>query len=186
MVMYIDDRNIWVSSSSLKTNTQILQAAYKAVSKKLADSGLAIDTNKCELIHFTRRKHDTNVTPSISIPNTQETNTTIIPPSPHIKWLGITFNSKLNFYEHVCRTALKAEATLGGLYMLGNTLKGLSADTPLAPSPRVDRSWPKRSDAYWSSTQNADATTLRTCKVDDILLSILTIATPGDRGLSHL
>jgi hypothetical protein len=28
--------------------------------------------------------------------------------------------------------------------------------------------------------QNADATTLHTCKVDDIVLSILTIATPGD------
>jgi hypothetical protein len=58
-------------------------------------------------------------------------------------------------------------------------------DTPLAPSPRIDRSRPKRSDVYRSSTQNADATTLRTPKVDDILLSILTIATPGDRGLSH-
>jgi hypothetical protein len=44
------------------------------------------------------------------------------------------------------------------------------ADTPLAPSPRVDRSRPNRSDVYQSSTQNADATTLRTCKVDDICL----------------
>jgi hypothetical protein len=128
MVMYIDDGNIWASSSSLKTNTQILQAAYKAVSKKLAKSGLAIDTKKCELIHFTRRKRDANETPSISITNTQETNTTIIPPSPHIKWLGIMFDSKLNFHEHVRRTALKAEAALGGLYMLGNTLRGLSAN----------------------------------------------------------
>jgi hypothetical protein len=34
--------------------------------------------------------------------------------------------------------------------------------------------------------QNADATTLRTCKVDDIFLSILIIATPGDLGLSCL
>jgi hypothetical protein len=58
-------------------------------------------------------------------------------------------------------------------------------DTPLAPSPRVDRSRPKRSDVYRSSTQNADATTLRTPKVNNILLSILTIATPRDRGLSH-
>jgi hypothetical protein len=59
-------------------------------------------------------------------------------------------------------------------------------DTPLAPSPCVDRSRPKCSDVYRSSTQNADATTLRTPKVDDILLSILTIATPRDRSLSHL
>jgi hypothetical protein len=59
-------------------------------------------------------------------------------------------------------------------------------DTPQAPSTRVDRSRPKLSDVYRASTQNADATTLRIPKVDDILLSILTIATPGDRGLSHL
>jgi hypothetical protein len=59
-------------------------------------------------------------------------------------------------------------------------------DTPLAPSPHIDRSWPKCSDVYRSSMQNADATTLRTPTVDDILLSILTIAMPGDRGLSHL
>jgi hypothetical protein len=58
-------------------------------------------------------------------------------------------------------------------------------DTPQAPSTRVDRSRPKHSDVYRSSMQNADATTLRTPKVDNILLSILTIATPGDRGLSH-
>jgi hypothetical protein len=61
-----------------------------------------------------------------------------------------------------------------------------SGDTPQALYPHVDWSRPKRSDAYWSSTKNADAMTLRTLKVDDILLSILTIATPGDRGLSHL
>jgi hypothetical protein len=101
MAMYIDDGNIWVSSTSLNTNIQILQVAYKAVSKQLAKSGLSIDTNKCKLIHFTRQKRDTNVEPSIKIPNTQGTNTTTILPSPHIKWLGITFDSKLNFHEHV-------------------------------------------------------------------------------------
>jgi hypothetical protein len=65
-------------------------------------------------------------------------------------------------------------------------IRMMNGDTPQAPSPRVDRSWLKRSDVYRSSTQNADATTLCTPKVNDISLSILTIATPGDRGLSHL
>jgi hypothetical protein len=127
MAMYIDDGNIWVSSSSLNSNIQILQVAYKAVSKQLAKSGLSIDTKKCELIHFTRCKCNTNEELSIKIPNTQGMNTTMILPSPHIRWLGITFNSKLNFHEHIHRTALKAENSLRGLHMLGNTLKGLSA-----------------------------------------------------------
>jgi hypothetical protein len=85
MVMYIDDGNIWVSSSSLKTNTQILQAAYKAISNQLAKSGLSINTKKCELIHFTRCKRDINDLPPIEISNTQETNTTTIQPLLHIK-----------------------------------------------------------------------------------------------------
>jgi hypothetical protein len=59
-------------------------------------------------------------------------------------------------------------------------------DTPQAPSPRVDRSRPNRSNIYRSSTQNADAAILRTCKVDDISLSILTVATPRDLSLSRL
>jgi hypothetical protein len=53
-------------------------------------------------------------------------NTTMILLSPHIKWLGITFDSKLNFHEHIRRIALKAENALRRLQMLGNTLKGLS------------------------------------------------------------
>jgi hypothetical protein len=64
-------------------------------------------------------------------------------------------------------------------------LREMDVDMPQAPSTCVDRSRPKLSDIYRSSTQNANATTLRTPKVDDILLSILTIATPGDHGLSH-
>jgi hypothetical protein len=59
-------------------------------------------------------------------------------------------------------------------------------DMPQAPSPRIDQSRPNRSDVYRSSTQNADTTTLRTCKVDDILLSIFIIAMLGDLSLSRL
>jgi hypothetical protein len=62
----------------------------------------------------------------------------------------------------------------------------VSVDTPQAPSPCVDRSRPKHSDVYWSNMQNANAMTLRTLKVDDIPRSIFTVATPGDRSLSHL
>jgi hypothetical protein len=101
MVMYIDNGNIWVSSLLLNTNTCILQAAYKTVRNWLTKDGLSIDTKKCELIHFTRRKKDQNALPSISIPNETKDNTTTIAPSPHIKWLGIMFNSKLNFQEHI-------------------------------------------------------------------------------------
>jgi hypothetical protein len=143
MVMYIDDGNIWVSSLSLNTNTLILQAAYKTVRNWLTKNGLSIDTKKCELIHFTRRKKDQNNLPSISIPNESEDNTITITPSPHIKWLGIVFNSKLNFQEHIRKVTTKANSVLGGLYMLGNTMKvsgdtGGSADASEYPHERLE------------------------------------------------
>jgi hypothetical protein len=64
MVIDIDYGNIWVSSLSLRTNTQILQAAYKSVSNQLTKSRLSIDVKKCEVIYFTRCKCDANDPPS--------------------------------------------------------------------------------------------------------------------------
>jgi hypothetical protein len=126
-VDYIDNGKIWVSSLSLSTNTLILQAAYKTVRNWLTKNGHSIDTKKCELIYFTRRKKDQNNLPSIFIPNESEDNIITITPSPHIKWLVIIFDSKLNFQEYICKVTTKANSVLGGLYMLGNTMKGLSA-----------------------------------------------------------
>jgi hypothetical protein len=81
-------------------------------------------------------------------------------------------------HDHVCKSC-----TLGKSHCLP-FLK--PTDTPQAPSPHIDRSRLNCSHIYRSSMQNANVTILRTCKVDNISLSILTIATPGDRGLSHL
>jgi hypothetical protein len=102
-----DAGNIWVSSLSLNTNIYILQAAYKAVRKRLTENGLSVDIKKCELIHFTKQKQDLNNLPSISIPSETAENMITIPPSPHIKWLGIIFDSKLNFHEHVHKVTAK-------------------------------------------------------------------------------
>jgi hypothetical protein len=70
MVMYIDDGNLWISSYSLLMNTHILQAAYYTIKNQLAKAGLSLDVKKCELIHFTKRKKDTDNLPS---PTTQAT-----------------------------------------------------------------------------------------------------------------
>ena len=42
-----------------------------------------------------------------------------------MKWLGITFDSKLLFNEHVKAATNKAENIAKGLTMLGNTVRGL-------------------------------------------------------------
>ncbi|KIM52269.1 hypothetical protein SCLCIDRAFT_89751, partial [Scleroderma citrinum Foug A] len=42
-----------------------------------------------------------------------------------MKWLGITFDSKLLFNEYVKAATNKAENIAKGLTMLGNTVRGL-------------------------------------------------------------
>ena len=46
--------------------------------------------------------------------------------TPTIQWLGIHFDRKLLFNEHVKKLSAKAEAAIGCIAMLSNTMRGLS------------------------------------------------------------
>ena len=54
MIMYVDDRKIYVSSKSLETNTILIKIAYKEVERWLTSAGLAADTSKREVMHYSR------------------------------------------------------------------------------------------------------------------------------------
>src|SRR5258705_230100 len=126
MAMYVDDGNIWVSSDNLDTNIKILQSAYKAINNRLHAAGLRTDVSKCELIHFSRRHRDRNHLPSITIPNDNGADHITIQPSQSIHWLGIWFDSRLNFHEHIQRVTDKAAKAVNGLCILGDSICGLS------------------------------------------------------------
>jgi len=83
--------------------------------------GLSIDFIKCKLTHFTR-KHDI-VFPTITLPSPDGDVT--ITHHGTMKWLGIMFNSKLLFNEHIKMATNKVENIAKGLTMLGNTVQGL-------------------------------------------------------------
>ena len=64
MIMYVDDRKIYVSSKSLETNTILIKTAYE-VKRWLTSARLAADTLKREVMHYSRRpKYDCS--PSIT------------------------------------------------------------------------------------------------------------------------
>ena len=59
MIMYVDDGKIYVSSKSLETNTILIKTAYEEVKRWLTSAGLAADTSKREVMHYSRRpKYD--------------------------------------------------------------------------------------------------------------------------------
>jgi len=118
---YIDDVNLYTSSTSLQQNVIALLADFIVVLRILHILGLSVDFVKCELTHFTR-KH--NITfPDITLPGPD--GDIVITHRGIMKWLGITFDSKLLFNEHVKTATNKAENIAKGLTMLGNTVRGL-------------------------------------------------------------
>jgi hypothetical protein len=61
----------------------------------------------------------------VDIPGTDTTPWTVIAPSPTIKWLGVTFDSKLTFHKHITGAAVRATKAIDSLHMLGNSIRGL-------------------------------------------------------------
>ena len=123
LFMYVDDENLFVSSKSLKTNITILKTAYSRAEEWLYQAGLSPDLSKRELMHYSRRPRDPS--PAIAITD-RDGLTRTIAPTKSVRWLGVYFDRRLLFNEHVNTLASRAEAVVGRMAMLANTVRGLS------------------------------------------------------------
>ena len=56
ILMYVDDGKLTVSSTSIASNITLLAEAYKIVDQWLWKTGLTLDQDKREIMHYTRRK----------------------------------------------------------------------------------------------------------------------------------
>ncbi|KAL6309790.1 hypothetical protein BKA93DRAFT_715390, partial [Sparassis latifolia] len=70
-----------------------------------------------------RRKLDN---PSIWLPGEDPEVDVEIRPSANVRWLGVYFDRKLTFHQHVKNMAGKAMKATNALSMLANTVRGLS------------------------------------------------------------
>lgn len=117
--MYADDGNIYVSSSSMEINCQILTAEHNLVDEWLRRNGLHCDMGSQELVHYTKSRQPLSSQPFIRLGSTD------IKPKQSIKWVGFTLDSKLLFNQHVKSAATKAMRVLDGMRLLANTIRGL-------------------------------------------------------------
>ena len=142
LIIYVDDGKITIASSNINTNVRFLSRAYQIVEKWMSERGMKIDPDKRELIHHSWRKKDRILAPvttgprpfppprtpmetPVDIPGTDTTLRTLIMPSPTIKWLGVTFDSKLTFHKHIAAASVRATKAINSLHMLGNSIRGL-------------------------------------------------------------
>jgi hypothetical protein len=118
-ISYIDDISLSYSSTSLKKNTKVLEAIVANLYKLASEKVIQFDLAKTELIHFTSGKKANKI--SLKLPNSK-----LVQPSKLVKWLGVYFDQRLTYKEHVSTKANKARQAFYRLERLANTERGLS------------------------------------------------------------
>ena len=117
-----------MASDSPTTNARRLKIAFTKVITWAGWNGLKIDMSKVDYICFTHLyKRRIPPIPSITLPmSTNQEEMRMYEPQPHIRWLGLIFDSKLSFRQHVQHLASQGAAAAGCMQMLTNMKGGLS------------------------------------------------------------
>ena len=119
---YVDDHGLHAISHDLETNVYLLKKALETLVETFTATGMSIDPDKCDLMHFSWRQHETNPPLRTTL---YGKDITITPPAS-IHWLGFHLDRKLSFRHHVSLLAKKGKAIVSGLKVLGNTVAGIS------------------------------------------------------------
>ena len=114
---YMDDISLTASSKSFKNNIKILKREAKDIIELGKEYAIEFDIQKTELIHFNSGKKLL----SLTLPNGS-----IVAPSKLVRWLGIHFDSKLKFKEHIAIRTSLAKQAFYRLNRLSNISRGLS------------------------------------------------------------
>ena len=121
---YIDDFAILVISESIVDNVRVLSEGLDRLISLLGAVGMTIDPDKLDLIHFSKRPG--NSIGAHSVTCTVDGQRIVVEPKKVMRWLGIFFDTKLTFSEHVKIMSNRARSIINGLRCLSNTIRGLS------------------------------------------------------------
>lgn len=100
-ILYADDCNIYCSGSNIKTTCSLIQKAINNVSQWSAETGFQFSPSKCKSVLFTHQKK----IKASEIKMQEKT----LPNTNSVRLLGVTFDHKLNWKEHLKK--LKTNAT---------------------------------------------------------------------------
>jgi hypothetical protein len=120
VLSYIDDISLTVSSSSLCKNVEILEREVATLYNKASLNAIEFDLQKTELIHFSTSHLALDA--KVTLPSGE-----LITSKEVVKWLGIHFDNRLSFKQHVLIRSSQAYATFNRMCRLVNTERGLSA-----------------------------------------------------------
>jgi ribonuclease HI len=118
---YADDICILRTEKTTERNTELLKEDLRSILSWGANNKVTFDPEKAEVMHFTRALKDPDLV-NITVPehNFQIQQTR----EPAIRWLGIWFDRKLKFTEHVRQRVKSTRKVTAHIHSLANTQRG--------------------------------------------------------------
>src|SRR5438045_6544847 len=115
---YVDNIGLLAVSTDLQTNCEKLQKDLQEALEWGLSEGITFDPKKSELIHFTRSTRDPHLSVSPQVSAGMHTVQESMDP---LRWLGVYFDCKLRFKQHVSILVAKALTVRYALQSLGKT-----------------------------------------------------------------
>src|SRR6266576_3085387 len=116
--MFADDLSISLESNNVRHAGRVLQIAINSVQKWTSLIGFKLSESKSYIIDFTR-KHKTTTKPSIQL------NNSAIPYKSESKILGVIFDERLRWTNHILETKANCIRNMNILKYLNNRNFGL-------------------------------------------------------------
>ena len=122
--MYVDDGNLMVTSHNIQTNIRLIAHLYALVNDTLHRSGLLIEHEKTEAIHFVHTANKAerlHIRTPITLPGVPNP----IVPTDKLRHLGFWLDPHLSWKYHINWYAHRAKTTTEASRMLGSSTRGL-------------------------------------------------------------
>lgn len=120
---YADDIGLLCISLSLQSNSTSLQKDLQEILDWGQAEGITFDPKKSELMHFTRGRNEPS---PLNSPQVIAGTHSIKETEGPLRWLGVFFDRKLRFKQHVCILSAKAQVIANAICSLGKTTRGVS------------------------------------------------------------
>jgi ribonuclease HI len=127
LTIYIDDGSIRAVSHSISQNCALLERGFKIVNDYMIENKLTLDPKKREMMYF-HNKQDLTGTRNTVCLACPDGSTQTLAPLKTLRWLGIFFDSKLLWTDHINTLTERATSAVLTMSILGNSQKGLSAN----------------------------------------------------------
>jgi hypothetical protein len=175
---YADDLTPTSTHTNITTAENNMQHYLNSLNTWLNTNKLTLNPDKSTHTIFTTHPQEYNKTLNLQINNTK------IPHTHHPKILGLTFDSKLNFGEHINKTKDNAQSTLNILKSLTSNKWGQNKETLTTTYKTITRPILEYASSIWSPLVS-DTNTQKLQTIQNAALRTITGCT-RDTNSQHL